>query len=296
MARERIIRRRAGGAAAKERHELKDVGYEIFVAAVSVLSIVNLVLMRVVTDDSLDTVLLVMNILLTFILFVDFVYRLVTAPSRPGYFFRQFGWADLLASLPRPELKVLRVFRLVRVSQLMRARGGRLIGRRLMRNRAGSALLTLLLMGILVLEFGSLWMLALEQGAPDANITTASDAIWYVVVTISTVGYGDQFPVTTDGRILGAVIIVVGVGIFGTFTGYLANLFLAPKPDLEAPGEPAAAAGDVTAGEAGAEEAVAVAEDTRERVHHLRELLLQQQAAIEELDDLLSRQPPASAG
>jgi voltage-gated potassium channel len=100
------------------------------------------------------------------------------------------------------------------------------------------------------------------------------------------VGYGDQFPVTTDGRILGAVIIVVGVGIFGTFTGYLANLFLAPKPALEAPGEPAAAA----------EEAVAVAEDTRERVDHLRELLLQQQAAIEELDDLLSRQPPASAG
>jgi voltage-gated potassium channel len=227
-----------------------------------------------------------MNILLTFILFVDFVYRLVTAPSRADYFFRQFGWADLLASLPVPELKVLRVFRLVRVSQLMRARGGRLIGRRLMRNRAGSALLTLLLMGILVLEFGSLWMLALEQGAPDANITTASDAIWYVVVTISTVGYGDQFPVTTDGRILGAVIIVVGVGIFGTFTGYLANLFLAPKPALEAPGEPAAAA----------EEAVAVADDTRERVDHLRELLLQQQAAIEELDDLLSRQPPASAG
>ena len=55
-------------------------------------------------------------------------------------------------------------------------------------------------MGILVLEFGSLWMLALEQGAPDANITTASDAIWYVVVTISTVGYGDQFPVTNEGR------------------------------------------------------------------------------------------------
>ena len=49
------------------------------------------------------------------------------------------------------------------------------------------------------------------------------------MVTISTVGYGDRFPVTNDGRLVGTLIIVIGVGIFGTFTGYLANLFLAPK-------------------------------------------------------------------
>ena len=54
-------------------------------------------------------------------------------------------------------------------------------------------------------------------------------------MTISTVGYGDQFPVTNGGRVVGTFIIVVGVGIFGTFTGYLANLFLAPrKSDVEA--------------------------------------------------------------
>jgi voltage-gated potassium channel len=255
-----------------ERHELKDVGYELFVAAVSVLSILNLGLLYVVSDRSLDTVLIVMNLLLTAILFIDFVYRLATAPSRSDYFFRQFGWADLLSSLPFPQVKIFRVFRLVRVAQLLRARGGRLIGRRLLRNRAGSALLSLLLMGILVLEFGSLWMLALEQSAPGANITTASDAIWYVIVTISTVGYGDQFPVTNEGRILGAVIIVIGVGIFGTFTGYLANLFLAPKPPKEE---------------------VEVVE-TRERVEHLRMLLGEQQKALDQLDKLLIEQRPES--
>jgi len=261
-----------GGAArpAAERHELKDVGYEIFVGAVSVLSIVNLLLTYVVEDEVLDTVLLVMNLILTVILFIDFVYRLVTAPSRWDYFFRQFGWADLLASLPVQQLRLLRIFRLVRVIKLLRANGIRVIGNRLLRNRAGSALLTLLLLGILVLEFGSLWMLALEQAAPDANITTASDAIWYVVVTISTVGYGDQFPVTTGGRILGAGVIVVGVGIFGTFTGYLANLFLAPALPAEE---------------------VEVLE-TRERVAHLRLLLAEQQATLEQLDKLLSDELP----
>ena len=84
-------------------------------------------------------------------------------------------------------------------------------------------------MGILVLEFGSIGILAIEQYAEGANITDASDALWYVMVTISTVGYGDAFPVTNAGRLVGTLIIIVGVGIFGTFTGYLANLFLAPR-------------------------------------------------------------------
>ena len=95
-------------------------------------------------------------------------------------------------------------------------------------------------MGIFVLEFGSLAMLALEQNAEGANITTASDALWYTIVTISTVGYGDQYPVTEAGRLCGTGIIVVGVGIFGTFTGYLATVFLSPRK------EDAAAAGDAT--------------------------------------------------
>ncbi len=84
-------------------------------------------------------------------------------------------------------------------------------------------------MGILVLEFGSLEILNIEQYAPGANITTGSDAMWYVIVTISTVGYGDRYPVTNRGRFFGSMIIIIGVGIFGTFTGYLANLFLSPS-------------------------------------------------------------------
>lgn len=254
--------------ATTDETELKDPGYELFMAALSVLAIVNLVLQYVVRDAVLDGVLLAMNGLLSLIFFVDFLYRLFTATSKSQYFLRGYGWADLLSSLPVQELKVLRLFRLVRVARLLRARGVRVVGNRLLRNRAGSALLSLLLMGILVLEFGSLWMLRLEQYAPDAKITTPSDSLWYTIVTISTVGYGDEYPVTTGGRILGAVVIVIGVGIFGTFTGYLANLFLAPKP----PPPP---------------EAVV---DTRERLARLRAMVLEQQAAIDELDGLLAKE------
>ncbi len=152
-----------------------------------------------------------------------------TASSRKDYFVRQFGWADLLASIPIEQFKILRVFRLFRVYRLMKEVGVKAIGRGLLKERAGSALLTLLMAGLLVLQFGSLGILRFEQYAPEGNIKTASDALWYVIVTISTVGYGDRFPTTNAGRLLGSLIIVVGVGIFGTFTGYLANLFLSPQ-------------------------------------------------------------------
>ena len=129
-----------------------------------------------------------MNGILSGIFLIDFTYRLLTAESKAHYFFRMYGWADLLASIPVQQVKILRVFRLVRVIRLLRAYGARNVVRSLLQDRAGSALLTLLLMGILVLEFGSLEILNVEQNASGANITTASDALWYVIVTISTVG------------------------------------------------------------------------------------------------------------
>jgi voltage-gated potassium channel len=210
--------------------ELKNTGYELFIAALTILSMFNIVLLYAFRDDdNLQDVLFVMDTLLTTVFFIDFIYRLFTARSKSEYFLRQFGWADLLACLPFKQFKVFRIFRLVRVIRLMRASGLRRTGRRLLRDRAGSALLTLLLLGILVLEFGSLQILRLEQHAEGANILSASDALWYVIVTISTVGYGDRFPVTDIGRFMGALIIIIGVAIFGTFTGYLANLFLTPR-------------------------------------------------------------------
>lgn len=250
--------------------ELKSTGYEIFLAILSVLSIFNLVLMFAIDDPDLSQVLIAMNGLLSLIFLADFAYRLSTASSKREYVFRQFGWADLLSALPFQQSKILRLFRLVRVDRMLQANGIKRIGRTLLRDRAGSALLSLLLMGILVLQFGSLWMLRMEHGADGANITTASDALWYVIVTISTVGYGDRFPVTTGGRVLGSVIIIVGVGIFGTFTGYLANLFLAPRrKDRDGDGE----SSDLDGPE--------------RRIEELQTLLSEQQAATAEMERLL---------
>lgn len=162
---------------------------------------------------------------------------------------------------------MLRLFRLIRVYRLLRDYGARAVARALIKDRAETALLMLLLVGILVLEFGSLQMLRLEQQAAGANITNASDALWYVIVTMATVGYGDEFPVTNPGRLLGTLIIVVGVGIFGTLTGYLANLFLSPRR-REQKDQPT---------------------DLERRLQELKDLSARQAQAIDELESLIQR-------
>jgi voltage-gated potassium channel len=250
-------------------------GYELFVGALSVLSLVNIVLVSLLRDSATQNVVYTIDVVLSVVFLIDFLIRLKRAPVKTDYLFRGYGWADLLASLPLPQIKVLRIFRLIRVARVVRRAGGRGIIRSLIRERAESALLSLLFIAILVLEFGSLSMLGLERNAEDANITNASDALWYVIATMSTVGYGDQFPVTAGGRQLGALIIVVGVGIFGTLAGFLTNVFLAPRKEHPDPADKA---------DAGAPLAEAHA-----RLRQLKDLLAQQQAAIVELERMLNR-------
>jgi voltage-gated potassium channel Kch len=211
--------------------ELKNTSYELFIGALSVLSIFNLILYYLLPDPEISAVVLIMDGILSLIFLADFTYRLFTAESKSSYFFRQMGWADLLASMPLPQFKILRIFRILRVYRLGKVYGGSRMVKEFFANRGGSALLTLIFIMLLILEFGGLAMLAVESQSPDANITDASDAVWYVYVTITTVGYGDQYPVTNLGRIIGTLIMTVGVGLFGTITAFLANVFIRPEED-----------------------------------------------------------------
>jgi len=82
----------------------------------------------------------------------------------------------------------------------------------------------------LLIIFCSIGVLMFEQQSPNANIKTAGDAIWWSVTTITTVGYGDKYPVTTGGRIVAMILMVSGIGIFGTLSGLAASYFLHAKP------------------------------------------------------------------
>ena len=253
---------------AKNPSTLFSAGYEIFMALLSLLSIFNMILLFFLRDPSLGAVLALVNFVLIIFFIADFLARLVKSPSKSEYFLRQYGWADFLSCLPFSQTNVFRLFRLIKVYRLLRDFGIRKIKDAVIKDRADTALFILLFVTILMLEFGSLGMLAIESQSSVSNITTAPDALWYMVVTLSTVGYGDQYPVTTQGRVLGAFVILTGVGIFGTLTGYLANFFLSPPKKKDS--------GDELS-------------DIRSQLDAIKELSAQQQEAIATLEESLTK-------
>jgi voltage-gated potassium channel len=211
-----------------DRGDLKSTPYEFFMLAVAILSIANLPLLVVFPwgSQSWQLVMFVEGAL-TLIFVIDFVYRLKTATSKWGYFYRQKGFLDLLSCVPA--LRIFRLFRIVRAVRIVRQLGGPRVFRELRQELAEGVLYLVIFVGILVLEVCGLLELWFEEDAAGANITTAGDALWWGYVTATTVGYGDQYPVTTGGRLTGLVMLTVGVALFATFSGFLASTFLSPR-------------------------------------------------------------------
>jgi voltage-gated potassium channel len=212
---------------ALDRGDLRSTTYEFFILAVSVLSILNLVFLAVIPFRSQSWLLVsFIDSALTIIFVTDFVLRFTSAPSKRTYM-RRGGVLDLIACLPG--LRIFRLFRIVRAVRIVRGLGGPRVLRELRAGLASGTLYFVVFVGIAVLEFIGLLVLRFEQDAPGANITGAGDALWWGYVTATTVGYGDQFPVTTGGRIAGLMMLTVGVALFATFSGFLANIFLSAK-------------------------------------------------------------------
>jgi voltage-gated potassium channel len=74
---------------------------------------------------------------------------------------------------------------------------------------------------LLLLAIASLRILHIEEGSPEANILTASDALWWSIVTVTTVGYGDKTPTTESGRIMASGLITIGVVLVSVLTSYV---------------------------------------------------------------------------
>jgi voltage-gated potassium channel len=188
------------------------------------MSIVNMVLAFVLPFRSPSWWLVaIIDAALTIIFLADFTYRLVTAPTKRWYL-RHGGVFHLLGCIPG--LRIFRLFRIVRAVRIVRRLGGPRVFGELREGLASGTLYLVVFLGLLTLEYVGLLELRFEANATGANITTAGDALSWGYVTATTVGYGDQSPVTMGGRIIGILMLTVGVALFATFSGFLANVFL----------------------------------------------------------------------
>lgn len=162
------------------------------------------------------------------VFFIDFCKTLWFSPNRLRYFLT-WGWIDLLSCIPTIDAfragRLARVFRIFRVLRAIRA--AKILAEFILQNRARNALSAIVLVSGLLLVIASVGVLHFET-TPDANIRTPEDALWWAATTITTVGYGDKYPVTTEGRLLGAVLMGAGVTLLGAYSGFVAYWFLRP--------------------------------------------------------------------
>jgi voltage-gated potassium channel len=213
--------------------------FDVFVFVLSVFSLINIALILLLQNDEIVDVVLIIDGVLCILFFADFLLRLRRSPSKRAYFIGDYGWLDLVGSIPVPGFRLARAARVIRIGRAADRSGSRRIIRSALADRAGTSLIVAIFLTIVVLQYGSMFMLRVEDDADGSNIHTASDALWWSYVSITTVGYGDRYPVTNLGRVIGVAMLTVGVGLFGVITGFLANLFLSPKRSQKGQPDPA---------------------------------------------------------
>jgi voltage-gated potassium channel len=199
--------------------------FQILLVALSVYVLVALFIEAVFPiSDSSHAILLHVDNGICCIFIYDFLYRFLRAENKLK--FLRWGWIDLVSSIPVfPALRIGRTVRIVRVLRLIRAfRSVKTIGTVLFINRVRGALATAAFLSTLLIVFSSIGILQVEND-PNSNIHGPEDALWWSIVTITTVGYGDRFPVTTEGRLIGSILMVAGVGIFSVLSGAFAAWF-----------------------------------------------------------------------
>ncbi len=164
--------------------------------------------------------------------FIEFLIRFKNAENKLK--FMRWGWVDLLSSIPTIDyLRAGRSLRLLRLLRVLKAfRSTKNLLNHIFANKVQGAFTSISIIAILLVIFSALAILQVETD-PNSNIKTAEDAIWWAYVTVTTVGYGDKFPVTTEGRLIASLLMTAGVGLFGTFTAFVSSWFLAEKKEEE---------------------------------------------------------------
>ncbi len=184
------------------------------------------------------SVVLRVDLAVVVVFFAEWVYGLLRADSRARYLRRT--WWDLLGMVPLyvSAAGFLRFLRLLRVIRVLRAfsRVRHLIehSRRLAED---SKILPLAIASTSITVVGATLVYFVEQASPESAMRSFSEALWWAVVTVTTVGYGDVTPVTTIGRAVAVVLMVTGIGTIGLLASQVSSALITRNQEAEAAGE-----------------------------------------------------------
>ena len=203
--------------------------YDLFVAALATAAITLMTIRMTLADADEKAILLdKIDYGICALFFMDFIRSLIREKRTWRYLYT-WGWLDLLSSIPViPAFRYLRFARILRVLRVIRSL--KMLVMVVKRDRPSAIFALLIFSGIILFTMICVGVLKYEADAPGASIKTADDVLWWAIVTCSTVGYGDEYPVTEQGRILAALLMIVGIGAFATATTALGVFFKRIQP------------------------------------------------------------------
>ena len=157
------------------------------------------------------------------LLLVEYLVRLVISPDRRGYLKRR--WVEP-ATIVVPPLQSWRLVGIEKMSLLLHE--GELRVEAVLKHHS---LFRVLIAAVAILFLGAWLVLLFEENAKASNIHDYPDALWWAIVTVTTVGYGDRFPVTEGGRVVAVILMLVGIGLIGVLTATVASVFIKEHTD-----------------------------------------------------------------
>ncbi|MFO7745803.1 MAG: ion channel [Psychroflexus sp.] len=193
---------------------------KLIVALLSILSIALLGLTFFIDQNSeLNKLIHYYDLGLCAVFLYDFFIQLYKRKKRWRYFFT-YGWIDLLSSIPVMSefsyVRMLRIFRIVRI-----LRSYKILYAYIISNKRSSLYGLIVFISTMILILSTTLVLHIEQDV--GNIKTAEDALWWSYITITTVGYGDYYPVTNPGKLAASILILNGIAIFGAIISYITS-------------------------------------------------------------------------
>ena len=140
----------------------------------------------------------------------------------------RWAWLDVLASIPfEPafrSLQAIRIYRFIRLIRVLKKLSTLTHGTTL-----NEKLLALPGVALVMVLFSTMLIVEVERSIPNATIKTGGDALWWALTTVTTVGYGDTYPVTTEGRIIASVLMLIGIALFGSMSAIVTSKLILPK-------------------------------------------------------------------
>ncbi|MGH3155876.1 MAG: potassium channel family protein, partial [Streptosporangiaceae bacterium] len=217
----------AGAKPSGGRHDLVDRIEEITKFPLAILGVAWLVLGIIVVTSDISNTASTAAISALFagwaIVLVEYLVRLAVTPDTRGYLKRR--WAEP-ATVVLPPLQHWHLIGIERMTLMLHEGEVRL--EFILKHHS---LFRVLIAATGTLFLGAWAVLLFEQSSPDGNIHSYPQAVWWAIVTVTTVGYGDKYPVTEGGRLVATVLMLVGIGLIGVLTATVASVFMKEHTD-----------------------------------------------------------------